>query len=220
MSKQPNPMDDVLDQELLGKLLEAVPRQSPPPDLRAKVLARALSPSVLADFSAEHNDSSNRERIATNTPFERYVNQFMTLFDLDAKQARDILKKAEANCPDSFSPCGIPGTQLFYFQGGPRVANATCGVLKMTAGAIFPAHQHRGDERVIVLQGSATEQSGRRFHAGELIHCRKGTRHSFRADTGDTLIFAVALEKPNKWLVGQIVLDYIFKKRRFVRRDE
>lgn len=215
MSVQPSRKNQVIDPHLLGELLEAVPVQSPPPGLRAKVLARALGPSVLAELGTEHNDSLTREVIREHTPFAGYLDPFMALFDLAVEPARDILKKTAAEGDDVFVPCGIPGTRLFYFDGGPRVANATCGVLKMAAGTVFPSHAHEGDERVIVLLGSATEQSGRRFHAGEIIHCKKGTRHSFRATDEGPLIFAVVLEKPNKWLLGQIILDYLFKNRRF-----
>ena len=207
MNKHPIDTDEVIDPQLLGDLLEAVPPQSPPPGLRAKVLARALGASALIDApTATPNNAS---------PFDGFVDRFMSMFDVDAEQARGLLKKAAALDADPFEPCGIPGTQLFYFHGGPRTAQATCGFLRIAAGAIFPAHEHQGDEHVIVLQGAATEHSGRRYHAGDVIHCQKGTRHSFRADGSGPLIFAVLLEKPNKWLAGQIILDYVFKKRRF-----
>lgn len=248
MSDQPTRKEEIIDPTLLGKLLEAVPPQSPPPGLRAKVLARALGPSVLADLGTESNDAAKREfgrgdgprasvtRTAPEkaiknlihaisntpenmTPFEIYVDKFMALFDLDAQRTRDILKKAAATSSDDFIASGIPNTQLFYFKGGPRVADATCGIVRVAAGAIFPAHEHQGDERVIVLQGSATEQSGRRLLTGDAIHCKKGTRHSFRAEDSGPLIFAVVLEKPNKWLLGQIILDFLFRKRRFVGRN-
>jgi len=244
MSKQPTHLDEVIEPELLGNLLEAVPPQAPPPGLRAKVLARALGPNVFADIKTDNNAPSMRDRLPENnpgtsarytardereqdsltmlnenTPFDCYIDPVMLLFDLNTEQTRDILNKAATQNRDYFAPCGIPGTQLFYFKGGPGTANATCGIVKMAAGTVFPAHEHQGEERVIILQGSATEQSGRSYHAGAAINCPKGTRHSFRAHENCTLVFAVLLEKPNKWLLGQIVLDFVFGRRRFVNKS-
>lgn len=61
MSKQPTQDEAVIYPQLLGDLLEAVPPQTPPPGLRAKILARALGSRVLADFITVRNDASWRE---------------------------------------------------------------------------------------------------------------------------------------------------------------
>lgn len=236
MSKHPSADNDIIDPELMGDLLEAVQPQAPPPSLRAKVLARALGPSVVPDVIAKSDSPAGEAIHATaatdvspepcaaakhsgNMLFVRYADSFMTLFDVNMERACEILNKAAAQNDGYFVPCGIPGTQLFYFEGGPRAATATCGVVKIAAGAIFPAHEHQGDERVIILHGSATEQTGRRYHPGDVIHCKKGSRHSFRVHADGSLIFAVLLEKPNKWLLGQIILDFVFRQRRFVNKN-
>lgn len=151
------------------------------------------------------------------TPFEGYTERFMALFDLNKEQVRELLKKAAAVTDNTFKPSGIPGAQLFYFNGGPRVSSATCGLLKLEPGRIFPAHQHQGNEHALILQGSAIDQSGQSYHPGDVMHYRKGSSHAFRADDTTPLIFAVVLDKPNKWLLGRIVLDYLFSKKRFTR---
>jgi len=202
MRKQPVRHKEVIDTDLLGELLQAVPPQMPPPGLRAKVLARALGARVLTDTRK-------------TTPFGGYLDSFMVMFDLDMDRSSEILKKAASQDSDTFASCPIPGAQLFYFSGGPRVATATCGVLKIAAGAVFPSHQHEGDEHVLVLQGHATENSGRIYQPGDVVHQKQGSRHSFRAHSDGPLLFAVVLEKSNKWLIGQIVLDYVFKRWRF-----
>lgn len=226
MSKPTIQNDEVIDPQLLSDLFEAMLPESPPPGLRAKVLARALGSSVTDDSpEVRRNDFSGQEpdilaAQVSNTPFEIYVDRFTSMFDLGEAQARAILKKAASQGDDTFDSCGIPGVQLFYFKGGARAAHATCGVLKIKAGAIFPAHEHQGDERVLILQGTATEPSGRRYRVGEVVHHQKDTRHSFRVVGNDPMILAVRLEKPNKWLKRQIILDYVFKKRRFVSSDK
>lgn len=58
MTKRPSSYDEVLDDTTLGELLEAIPPQTPPPGLRAKVLARALGPQSLADFITVRNEGA------------------------------------------------------------------------------------------------------------------------------------------------------------------
>ena len=224
MSKHPTQHDEIIDPQLLSDLLEAIPPESPPPSLRAKVLARAIS-SVAVELTVVRNDFSERQTglpsvQINNTPFEGYVDQLVSIFDLGAEQARAILIKAASQNDDTFAPCGIPGVQLFYFAGGVSTANATCGILKIRAGTIFPAHEHQGDERVLILQGTAIEPSGRRYHTGDVVYHQKGTRHSFRVVGNETMYLAVLLEKPNKWLKGQIMLDVLLKRWRFLSNDK
>lgn len=225
MSKYPTQYDDVIDPQLLNHLFEAIQPEPLPPGLRAKVLARAFGSSVPGDWEVRRNDFSERElgipvAPMNTTPFEIYVDRIMSMFDLGEEQARTILKKAASKDEDTFETCPIPGAQLFYFKGGARTANATCGILKIKTGVIFPAHEHQGNEHVLILQGTAIDRSGRRYRVGDVVYHQKDTRHSFRVVGKDPMLLAVLLEKPNKWLKGQIILDYVLKKRRFVSNEK
>lgn len=221
MSKHLIQTDEVIDPKLLSELLEAIFPVSPPPGLRAKVLARAIGSRVPIELVNPQTDVSGWKRempVApiTNSPYEGYLDKFMSIFDLGVEQTRVILERAAAKGDDTFHSCGIPGATLFYFNGGACRASATCGILKIKSGTIFPAHEHQGDEHVLILQGTAIEASGQYYRAGDVVYHQKGTRHSFRVVGNESMLLAVLLEKPNKWLKGQIIVDYLLKRWRFV----
>lgn len=223
MSTRPTQNVEVIDPQLLSTLLEAIQPVTPPADLRAKVLARAIGSNSAVDLKIAAIDLSAQESYRpavqiNSTPFEGYVDKVMSMFDLGVEQARAILIKAASRADDTFAPCGIPGVRLFYFQGGARAANATCGILKIRAGTIFPAHEHQAGEHVVILQGAAIESTGRCYRAGDVIYHQKGTRHSFRVAGNEPMFLAVLLERPNKWLKGQIILDHLLKRWRFADR--
>ena len=68
---------------------------------------------------------------------------------------------------------------------------------------------------MLVLQGSATDRSGQAYNPGDIIYSDESVSHALLVDKEEDLIFAVVLEKPNKWLIGQIILDYVFTAFRF-----
>ena len=47
-------------------------------------------------------------------------------------------------------------------------------------GASFPAHRHRGDERVLLLEGGYVDDSGTEYGPGDLHEMPKGSSHGFR----------------------------------------
>ena len=173
---------------------------------------------ALADQPIEPSTSLKQtlfDSLGERTPFAGYVERFMRLFDLGRDSVESILDKITAAPETTFESCGIPKTVLFYFDGGEKIKDHTCGILKIRAGGIFPAHQHRGKEWVLVLQGSAFDQSGLEYLPGDVIYSDDSVSHALKIGKQEDLIFAVALEKPNKWLVGEIIKDYLLPNRRF-----
>lgn len=155
------------------------------------------------------------ESLNVTTPFQGFVDRFMELFDLERNNVKSLFDKIVNNPDTIFKSSVLPKTSLYFFDGGPQVANSTCGIVKVKAGNVFPAHQHQDKEWMFILQGTAMDQSGIEYLPGDCIFSDKGDSHALRIGKDEDLIFAVVLNKSNKWLFGQIVMDYVVPSRRF-----
>ncbi len=149
------------------------------------------------------------------TRFEGFVERLSELFDLSDTRIRELLATIDEAGNPSWKASALPGTRLLRFDGGPKLAAATCGLVKVKPGRIFPAHQHQADEWVFVLQGRAQEDSGRVLQAGDLDLGAAGTSHTFRTMGDEPFVFAVVLFKDNKWLLGQTLMDHLQPRKRF-----
>ena len=156
--------------------------------------------SALADYlppSAEPAPSPLRERLLASVgrPELRFAPLYAALgelFDLDAQRLAALFTRAAA--PAAWTRVPIPDTLLLHLDGGPRVAGADNGLVKLRAGARFPRHRHLGDERVLVLDGSyVDEPSGRIYRAGDLHEMREGTAHAYVASAERDLLLAVSV---------------------------
>jgi anti-sigma factor ChrR (cupin superfamily) len=86
----------------------------------------------------------------------------------------------------------LPGVQLMHFSGGPSLASADVGLVRIEPGHHFPNHRHRGEERLFVLEGGYVDSSGREFRAGDKHVMAAGTSHSYEV-SGRGLLAAVVL---------------------------
>ena len=139
-----------------------------------------------------------RERILAAIGSEGRLDGFVertgAFFDLSAERARQLLEAAQAPPEgDGWSEIPVPGVRLYHFDGGPRVAEADCGLVHLAPGVAFPRHRHIGDERSLVLSGSAEESGGARWEPGDLVHRPAGSVHWFRAVGSEPYVFAVVL---------------------------
>jgi len=191
-------------------------------DKELQEMQSILETLALAEEPVKPSENLKRSLIASldvNTPFHGFVDRFMKLFDLDRDNVEALFSKVVNTPDDFFKSCAIPKTSLSYFDGGPKVSHAECGIIKIEAGSIFPAHKHQGKEWVLVLQGEAVDQSGQAYFPGDIIYSDEKVSHALRVNKASDLIFAVVLEKPNKWLIGQIVIDYLFPNFRFKKNN-
>ncbi|MGH8548314.1 MAG: dimethylsulfonioproprionate lyase family protein [Methylococcales bacterium] len=172
-------------------LSEAAPR--PDPRLRKRILAS----------------------IEARTRFEGFTERFAELFDLGKKEARRLLAKIDRTEAGEWTSTLFPGVNVLKFPGGPRVASATCGLISIKPNTIFPRHRHRDEERVMVLQGRARENSGRLFQPGDLLISEPGSEHAFVTLDLEPCVLAVLLRKDNQWLIFPSLLDRILGKNRF-----
>jgi hypothetical protein len=116
------------------------------------------------------------------------------LFDLGDEALRALFVRAAA--AEAWSPAPVPDTWLLHLEGGPRVAGADNGLVKIRAGARFPHHLHLGGERVLVLDGSyRDEPSGRLYRAGDLHEMQEGSAHAYVASAERDLLLAVSVER-------------------------
>jgi quercetin dioxygenase-like cupin family protein len=161
-----DPQADLFDEGGLGA--EPV---APSPGLRAALLGTIAAATKLGGFT---------ERVAA-------------LFDLGRERSGELIREA-AGAAAGWQTIPIPGVRLLHFAGGPRVAAADCGLVRIEPGASFPAHRHGGDEWSLVLAGEAEEEgTGERWAPGDLVHRAAGSVHAYRAVGREPLVFAVLL---------------------------
>jgi quercetin dioxygenase-like cupin family protein len=163
--------DEGLSASELGllALCDGLPEIEPPASLRARVLEDAVLPSR----------------------FGRFAEQVAELLDVGLDKARELL--ARIDDPAAWSH-ELPGVSFLWVEGGPRVAQAVRGFVRVQAGLEFPHHEHLGDEVTLVMQGAFEDHDRKRvFRPGEVDHMRQGTSHGFRVvpDGPDLLKLAV-----------------------------
>jgi quercetin dioxygenase-like cupin family protein len=165
---------DALERD--ARLADALTALSPPPKappqlLRERLLATAMRP---------------RLRLAP------LFGALAELFDLGDSDLAGIFERAAD--ARAWTKSLIPGTKLLHLVGGPRVAAADNGLVRLQAGARFPTHRHLGTERVLVLEGGyRDEQSGRVYGPGDLHEMPEGSSHAYSALPDHDLLFAVSV---------------------------
>jgi quercetin dioxygenase-like cupin family protein len=150
-------------------LSEALPAVAPPVSLRERILDGAHSEGRLA----------------------RFAGAVAELLDVGLDKARALLDRIDDPAAWSHE---LPGISFLWVEGGPRVAVALRGFVRVDAGQEFPEHEHLGDEIVLVLQGGFEDVArGRVFRPGDIDRMPTGTSHGFRAlpDGPDLLKLAV-----------------------------
>ena len=161
-----DPQADLLDEQGLGA--EPV---APSPALRG---------ALLGTIAARTKGSGFAERLAR-------------LFDLERESAIQLIHEAGGGA-EGWEAFPVAGVRLFHLAGGPRVAAADCGLVRIEPGARFPLHRHVGDEWTLTLAGEAEEEgTGARFSPGDLVHRAPGSAHAYRVTSREPLVFAVVL---------------------------
>jgi len=150
--------------------------------------------------------------IQEKTRYDGFIDRFAGLFDLDRLSSINLLSKIENILDKDWESTPFSGVNIMKFAGGPQVATATCGIVQVKPGKLFPAHQHQADEKILVLKGVAQDDKGKDFRAGDMFLFSAGSQHSFRIIGDETFVFAVVLQKDNKWLLMKTILDTLYVK--------
>jgi len=122
--------------------------------------------------------------------FDAVCARVAAMLDLAKDKARDLLRTIDQ--ATSWVP-GPAGVELIHLPAGPAVAGANCGFVRLPASAKFPHHRHRGEERVLVVQGGYQDSDGRIYRRGDDDQKPAGSEHSFTALPGTDLIYLVVL---------------------------
>lgn len=153
----------MLDALAMG--VELTPPIPPPTGLKARILR-----------SFEH-------------PRYAFLDRVARLLDLSVEKAREALDSLDR--PTEWEPGG-DGCIIRHVQGGPRLANAVVGLVRVDGGTQFPRHRHVGEEYVLVLRGGI-EEGGRVLLPGDLVHMPADSEHDFRALEGDDLLYVAVV---------------------------
>jgi putative transcriptional regulator len=157
---------------LISALVDHVPTaQAAPTALRERLLASIARPELR---------------------FAPLYGALSELFDLDDPALRALFVRAAA--PEAWTAAPLPDAWLLHLEGGPRTAGADSGLVRVRAGARFPRHVHLGRERVLLLDGSYTEEpSGRVYSAGDWHDMPEGSAHAYVVGPERDLLVAVSV---------------------------
>jgi ChrR Cupin-like domain len=140
---------------------------TPPPGLKARLMAS----------------------IAKENRFEWAVGKFAAMLKVGLDKARQLLM--DMDDPRSWKPGPVPGCELYYLDAG--VPAAVAGFVRFGAGVTFPHHLHKGEENILVLQGSLRDSDGRILKAGDSDRNGAGTEHAITAEPGPPCIYAAVV---------------------------
>jgi putative transcriptional regulator len=154
--------------DAFAALALALPAEAPPSELRARVLADATAPRLMA-----------------------MLDKVAALFDVTRQKARAILDRIDNAAEWQDGP--VPDAQVMFVDGGPKVAGAFTGIVKMKAGMDWPVHRHLGHEEMLVLDGGFKQDDGAEVHAGMTHVMEEGSVHGFRIFDDEPCISAVVL---------------------------
>ena len=146
----------------------------PPAALRARLLASADEPAAR---------------------FAPFIDRLARLIDRSADRATELLERVARSAAGTWQAAAAlgPGIELIHLDGGPAVAGADVGFVRIPAGGRFPYHEHLGRERVLILQGRLQDSDGQIYGPGDAIAMDAGSSHDFAALPGPALIYAVVV---------------------------
>lgn len=154
--------------DAFAALALALPVEAPPPSLRARVLADARPPRLIG-----------------------MLDKLVALFDVSRVKARAMLDRLDD--PNEWQPGPVPSSWVQFTEGGPKVAGAFTGFVKIAAGVRWPVHRHLGQEHMLVLDGGFRQDDGAEVHAGELLVKEEDSVHGFTIFDDEPCISAVVL---------------------------
>jgi putative transcriptional regulator len=159
--------------------------------------ADLLAESPVAD-DPPRPSAGLRERllrsIDTRARFDGFADRLATFLDLAPGRARELLGCVERVRESIWMDDRVAGVRLLHFPGGPRHADADCGLVHIEPGVRYPRHRHPGGEWTFVLAGRAVEEeTGRVWLPGDLVHGAAGTAHAYRVEGDAPFVFAIVL---------------------------
>lgn len=133
--------------------------------------------------------------------FDDLAGRVAALMDVTTDRARAMLDGIDERA--SWGPSPLPDVGLYDVSGGPSVANAITGFIRIPGGREFPPHTHLGDEVVLVVQGHFVDADGREYGPGDEIPKPAGSTHTFRVKPGPDLVY-LAIVHEGLEILGQV----------------
>lgn len=189
--------DSELFDEFLREALESA-RAQPLGDGGALESAGLLA--LLAD-AAEPSRALRERTVAalrTTHRFDDLEQTLAELVDLPLDRLRPLLVSIDSPTKDrggAWEPGPAPGIHLLHFRGGPKVADAVTGFVRLPVDVQFPVHEHVGDEAVMVLQGAFRDSRGSIHRRGEVVRMPAGSHHSLIAIGPVPLCYAAVIHR-------------------------
>jgi putative transcriptional regulator len=163
--------DDLANAEALVELSQLLPPIAPSADARNRLLvAVSAAPLKYAPF------------------FDRLT----AFLDLPLERVKQIL--ADVGDRARWEPSALPGVQLMHFPGGPSVAGADVGLVRIEPNYRFPMHRHKGEERLFVVEGGFVDTSGKKYEPGDIQVMQPDTTHDYTVFPGGLLAALVLYE--------------------------
>lgn len=135
------------------------------PGLRERLLARAVRPGW----------EPWRERVGA-------------LWDLGPDAVQRVFDAARG--PEGWTDSPVPTVLAYHLDGGPSVAGADVGLVRIPDGFHFPEHTHTESEEYVVLQGTMRFTDGHREHPGDRVRNDASVRHAYIAE-GEVVVAIV-----------------------------
>ncbi|HEX9618547.1 MAG TPA: cupin domain-containing protein [Polyangiaceae bacterium] len=144
--------------------------------------ARELLGRVPSLLEPERAGDAGRRRLldAVNEAPHRYAPFFgrvARLFDISEAATEEIFTRLKH--PRSWRMSGLYGVRTLDVAAGPSTEGAQTVLVRFAPGARFPVHRHQGNERVLVLEGSYTDDAGVVYSSGSLHEMTAGSEHGF-----------------------------------------
>lgn len=134
-----------------------------------------------------------RERLleATQTGrFADFIPRVAHFFDVAQERAAELLDWLDE--PARWETL-MDWFHVIHLDGGPAVAGADAGFVRLRAGSDFPQHRHVGEERIFMLQGSIHLDGGGILRRGEVLLSTPGSLHSLHVGEDVDCIYALVL---------------------------
>jgi putative transcriptional regulator len=147
-------------------------------------------PSVFTDLLASIAEREPQRQGCSAHRFVDVIDQVARLFDLTAERVKTLLGLVDE--PTAWRRGKAEGITLLDFRGGPAIAGADAGFVRMLPGVTFPYHRHMGGEAVLVIEGSFVGDDGTVVRRGEGLRFEAETRHAFTARE-EGCLFAVVI---------------------------
>lgn len=122
-------------------------------------------------------------------PYAHLTSIVAAALDIEPEAALAQLEVIES--PSVWEAAPFEGVQLYHVQGGPDVADAITGYVRLPPNTEFPHHEHAGDEYIVLLDGVIEGSDGAILHPGWVHSMAAGTAHSVRSGAEGALYLAV-----------------------------